>query len=912
MNLLTETLFSFTSSARPDDTFDVIGFTGFEGLSRMYEFEIRLVSRDPDIDLDDIIRNTARLVIHREDGDVPFNGILQTFEFQGEYQGHGFYRAVLSPKLWWLTLSHHNQVFLDMTVPEIITKVLRDGGLDNTGFALRLTGSYSPMDYVCQYGESHFSFLSRWLEREGMYYFFEQGDGGEKLVIADSKVAHVFRDPAGELRYSPASGLEALHTGEIIRSLTSRQRPLPAKVILRDYNPERPSLDISGSADVAPEGRGEVYLYGEHFLTPAEGNRLAKIRAEELACRRREYYGESTAPLIMPGFLFTLAGHPRGECNQDYLIEEVTHDGSQTAYLISGLSGALTDQERTAHYRNSFKAIPSGAQYRPERTAQKPRISGTLNARVESAGSGAYADLDGQGRYLVQLPFDVTAAPGKGSARVRMAQPYAGSDRGMHFPLRKGTEVLLTFIDGDPDRPVIAGALPNPETPSVVNSASNASGGFSDGANNFIMHNSDAGQRITMSAGPQGGSAFFSMGTGSPPGAISQSDYESRNSYYFTNSGLAQSVIGAWSQNMTAQSVLWALIRLLSKHICDTILEHDRIGKKTGAIDEDDNYKGIDDWHMALIAGGPIVLSVILTAQMSFSLARHLLKKVATLPMANFGLNAIELHAKLMADSGWISRIRKAAAAGILDTISNALTGWSGTYGVVIFNNTNSLLGGLLNPTAGSGVKLNPRKADILISSGYGFVDIDAAKDVTLSATKDIVLEGMNILMDAPGKVMIGGGSVGKAAVVVGPDGLTASSVVLESGFSTVTVCGDVTQPKIELIATRAPLVPIKQSIIMDDISVFIGNNTIGSYIQADQIGVMVSSKTGNIQVSGMMGTIEATTQLTLEGKVATNIGSASTAQVNINAAMLSIKGKIVDIGSDSILKAQGAMIQLG
>ncbi len=917
MAILTDKKYSFVSNAPGlgGDTFAVVRFTGFEGISRPYEFDITLVSENPEVDLGVLLANPARLVIHREDGrDVMYHGILREFEQQNEFKGYVFYRAVLAPRLWWLTLTHHNQVCLGDTIPDVVENTLKDGGLASFDFDFRLQATYPNIDYVCQYGESHFDFVSRWLEREGIYYFFDQSGTAEKVVFTDTKISHTGLPLERDLFYAPPSGLDTGRRTEIIQSISCRQRQLPRRVLLKDYNYEKPSLEITGTADVDESGRGETYVYGEHFPTSEEGNRLAHIRAEELLCHKREFFGESTVPFMMPGFIFALNDHYRADFNRDYLIEEVTHEGSQTGYLISGVTQGLTEHESTVYYRNSFKAIASDIQYRPERKTQKPRVHGTINARVDAEGSGRFAELDAQGRYKVRLPFDMNDGHGAGKASsfVRMAQPYAGSDHGMHFPLHKGTEVLLTFVDGDPDRPIIAGAIPNPETPSVVNNANNASGGFSDGANNFIMHNSDEGQRITMSAGPEGGSSFFSMGTGSPSGAISQSDYESRNSYYFTNAGLFSSTIGAFSQNMTAQSILWAFIRLLSKHMCDTILEHDRIGKKTGAIGEDDHYKGLEDWHLALLAAGPVVLSMILTSQMSFSLARHLLKKAATLPMANFGMKAMELHLKLMTNSGWIARIREATTAGILGMISNALTGWSGTYGVMIFNNTNTMLGGILHPTSGSGVKLNPRKADILISSGYGYVDIDAAKNVTLNATEDIVLEGKNIIIDAPLKVMIGGGSVGKAAVVIEPSGLTASSVTLESGFSKVTVCGDIVQPQIELIATRAPAIPIKQSIRMDDISTFIGNNTLGGYVQIDQIGVMVSAKTGNIQLAGMMGSFETTTDLTLAGTVSTNIGSAKTVQVNIKGQMLTMNGKFVNIGSDTILKAQATMIKLG
>ncbi|MCK5097489.1 MAG: hypothetical protein KAR45_05265, partial [Desulfobacteraceae bacterium] len=155
--------------------------------------------------------------------------------------------------------------------------------------------------------------------------------------------------------------------------------------------------------------------------------------------------------------------------NRKYLVSEVTHEGHQTGYLLAGLSKALEQRDEAMFYSNTFTAIYSNEQFRAEHLSEKPKISGTINAKIDAASSGEYAELDEYGRYKVILPFDRSGRfGGKASAWFRMMQPYAGQNQGMHFPLHKGTEVLLTFIDGNPDRPVIAGAMPNPETSSPV------------------------------------------------------------------------------------------------------------------------------------------------------------------------------------------------------------------------------------------------------------------------------------------------------------------------------------------------------------------------------------------------------------------------------------------------------------
>ncbi|WP_299983686.1 type VI secretion system Vgr family protein [Desulfobacula sp.] len=452
-------------------TFTVVSFKGFEAISKPYKFEILLVSETTDIDPLEVLQNPAIFTIHRDDEeDVEFNGILMQFEETQEYDGYLFFRAVLSPKVWWLSLTHHNQVFLELSVPDIMESALKDGGLKSgIDFLFDLKNTYPPLEYVCQYDESHFDFVSRWAEREGIYYFFEQTPSGEKVIFTDDKVEHKDLLLGKDLIYLPQSGLDSLHTKEVIKNFFCRHNMLPQRVYLKDYNYLKPSLAVEGIADVDENGRGENYIYGEHFDTVKEGNRLAKIRAEALLCRKSIFHGESSVPYVVPGYTFDLNDHYKDIYNRKYLVSDVTHEGHQAGYLISGISTVLEPRDEQMFYSNTFTAIYSDAQFRAEHLTQKPKISGTINAKIDAAASGEHAELDEYGRYKVILPFDKSGRfGGKASAFFRMMQPSSGQNQGMHFPLHRGTEVLLTFIDGNPDRPVIAGAIPNPETSSPV------------------------------------------------------------------------------------------------------------------------------------------------------------------------------------------------------------------------------------------------------------------------------------------------------------------------------------------------------------------------------------------------------------------------------------------------------------
>ena len=527
MAFLSDKKYSFVSNALAADTFAVVDVHGEEGLSRCYRFEVTLVTDEAEIDLGSVVQNPATFTIHRgQEDDVDFHGILTRFEQLHEVDGYVFYRAVLVPKLWWLTLIHHNQVFLNQSVQDLVEAVLKDGGLTNLDFEFRLQGRYPKQAYVCQYGETHFNFMSRWLEREGIYYFFEQTPAGEKIVFTDTVISHTESPKGGSLSYSPPSGLGDARRDELVQGLVCRYSTLPRKIRLRDYNYRKPSLEMTGTAVVDERGRGEVYYYGEHFPSPEEGNRLAGIRAQELLCRKEEFVGDSTVPYVQPGYTFTLEGHYRDSFNQKYLCAEMTHEGSQTGYLISGISKALADREKTVFYRNQFTAIPSSTQFRPTRTADQPRITGTLNAKIDAAGSGRYAELDDQGRYKVILPFDLSGrSGGKASTWLRMVQPYAGSDHGMHFPLHKDTEVLLTFIEGNPDRPVITGAAPNPETPSPVTSADQTTAKITtSGGNKIHMEDKEGTQRILMQTPTAG--TFLRLGAPNDPDNEGHGEHE--------------------------------------------------------------------------------------------------------------------------------------------------------------------------------------------------------------------------------------------------------------------------------------------------------------------------------------------------------------------------------------------------
>jgi type VI secretion system secreted protein VgrG len=465
--------FEFDSHACAADTFAVVKMSGVEAISRPYRFELVLVSDDAAIDSARMVGAGARLRILAPDDHTratPYAGMLAEFDQLHQAGGFTFYRAVLVPRLWQLSLYRNSEVYLnEQTIPQIVESLLAGARFSaSRDYTLKLTGAYRPHSYVCQYQETPLAFVSRSLEREGIYYYFEQHEGVDRLVLLDDRAAQP--PQALQVNYRPADELDIGLAPDSVQAFVCRSRMLPRTLVLQDYNHRRANLPLEVKADVSASGLGEEMLYGENFRNEEEGQRYAIIRAEELRCGGRVFSGEATAVGLRSGHFMDLAHHYRSDFNGRYLVTEITHEGSQAGALLEGLKTPFNQGARqTTSYRNSFVALPEATQFRPARATPKPRVSGTMNATIDAEGSGEYAELDAYGQYKVQIPFDRTEkGAAKGSRPMRMASPYAGRDHGMHFPLHKGAEVLLSFVDGDPDRPVILGAVPNSDNRSVV------------------------------------------------------------------------------------------------------------------------------------------------------------------------------------------------------------------------------------------------------------------------------------------------------------------------------------------------------------------------------------------------------------------------------------------------------------
>ncbi|MDR1310363.1 MAG: type VI secretion system tip protein VgrG [Burkholderiaceae bacterium] len=514
--MLSNPAFSFRVSNQSKNLFEVVSFTGREGISEIYEFTILLISEQADVDSASMMQGLATFSVNPPfSGESPavFSGVIVSCEALHRIQDYHLYRVCMRHKFWRLSLPVFSRVFVDQKPQDFMTTALDDGEMHSgVDYDMRLHGGYRAYDFVCQYNESAFAFVSRWLESLGIYYWFAHADDGGKCIMADDKSAHAHLGGHEKCRFAPPSGMAVENPGQIITEFTCATVPVPGKIKLKTYNRQRPSLDLLCEADVRNGGVGTWYYYGDNYLDKEEGQKLAQLRSQELLCQETRFWGVSHNPSLRPGYLFNLEHHYRQKWNQPYLTVGVLHEGSQSRQVVRHYGiGSLDDADRL-FYRNRFQCIPADVQYRPPRLTPLPKVAGAVPAVIDAEGTGEFAVIDSQGRYKVRLPFDIAdRGAGKSSCWIPMMQPYGGAKMGFHAPLHKGTEVLVMFMDGNPDLPVVAGVVPNPQNPSRVTDT-NATRIQFDSASGQNMHMEDAPGKEHILMTSLDGSCVFKIG----------------------------------------------------------------------------------------------------------------------------------------------------------------------------------------------------------------------------------------------------------------------------------------------------------------------------------------------------------------------------------------------------------------
>lgn len=484
----------------------VLSFRGQEAISRLYRFEILFVvphAESADFELTAALLQPGTLNIHREDGSrrAWWHGVFASVEHLNDYADDTLYRAVLVPRLFLLSLARRHRAWVKDTapdkIPEIIQAVVREHGIDEVEAPLQR--SYRQMLQVVQYAETDLDFIARWMEREGLYFYFTQGEDKETFVFTDSKDRHP--NERAQVRYYPTADTDQgqAESMEVFRARTAAT-PLIAQA--RDYDDQQVEVQW-GAMPVSAFGKGTMAQWGEGITSDESGERAAGIRGGEAYSRAVRFHGRGRLFDLRPGYYFDLEDHPRGAYNTRFLCVELEHEGNQFAAFPAIAKALGLSAPRT--YKVELQAVEGRVQFRAPRRTPTPRVYGVETAFVDGPADSAYAQIDEQGRYRVKMHFDEgPLADGKASLWVRMLQPHGGDHEGFHFPLRKGTEVMLVFLGGDPDRPVIAGTAPNPKTPSPVTSDNHTQNVVQTGGLNRIeMEDLDGAQYIDISTPPK-------------------------------------------------------------------------------------------------------------------------------------------------------------------------------------------------------------------------------------------------------------------------------------------------------------------------------------------------------------------------------------------------------------------------
>jgi len=433
----------------------VMRFDLVEGVSVPYELSVELAC-DDEVKMDDALGKECFLTLTGDGGDRIVHGVVDRFEHLGNRGRFGLYRARVVPYLRWLSLERDCRIFQNKSVPDIVKEILQDSKLPTDRFDFRLQASYSPVEYCVQYRETDLDFVSRLLEEEGIFYFFEHSDKKHLLVFADGTVA--YKEIAGEsgVTYNFSQGMAP--SEECVYRFAFSRQVRSGKMTRRDYNFEKPGLDLKKEEQAKVHEKLEVYDYPGRYVEPDRGKQLSKVRLEESMTYYESAEGESTCVRLVPGLKFSLTDHDHGDYNMEYFLAKLVTRGEQPQSLQEAAGGSGSTE---FSYSNRFTAIPASVPFRPARVTPRPVVEGIQTATV-TGPDGEEIYTDKYGRVKVQFHWDREGGRDeKSSCWIRVSSTFAGGQYGSIFTPRIGQEVVVDFLEGDPDRPLVTGSVYN-------------------------------------------------------------------------------------------------------------------------------------------------------------------------------------------------------------------------------------------------------------------------------------------------------------------------------------------------------------------------------------------------------------------------------------------------------------------
>lgn len=468
-----QTYLSLTTALGPE-VLKLYALEGEDGISTLFRYRLKLrTDKDKDVSFSQLIGKPATITIRMHEGKRIIDGILTCFELThvDEREGLTYYEAELRPWLYLLTLSGDCRIFQEKSVPDIVVEVCRKAGFNHV--RPKLTETYPPRDYCVQYEESDYNFIARLLEEEGIFYLFDHTEGGgarHELVLGDDRRALRPCPGVSSLRYRPQLAVD--DGDDVLTGIRYEKSVTTRSVGVDSHNFQSPATALYSSAE-GRAGFGKMNHYTGDFTRSAEGERQARIRQQAAAAPAALVHGFGQARSLSAGCRFTLKDHPRPEVNGGYVLRRLRIEATR---------------ER---YRASFDALPLAVPFRPAGTAHRPRIHSSQTAVVVGK-PGEELWVDSFGRIKVQFHWDREGRRDhQSSCWIRVAQGWAGKAYGAMFLPRVGQEVIVSFLDGDPDRPIVTGAvynadqtvpyvLPANATRSTIRTQSPGEGGFNE------------------------------------------------------------------------------------------------------------------------------------------------------------------------------------------------------------------------------------------------------------------------------------------------------------------------------------------------------------------------------------------------------------------------------------------------
>jgi type VI secretion system secreted protein VgrG len=440
-----------------DDELLLVALHGREAISECFCFDLEMISENAEIRAADLIAKPITVGMVNGQGCRYVNGFVNEFVLMSNEERFSRYRVRIVPWLWFLTRTTDCAIYQNKTVPEIIQAVFAARHLRD--FKLNLVREYRKREYCVQYRETAFTFVMRLMEEEGISFYFQHGVNNHTLVLADEPWAHQPCPLEDHVRWEPASGPSFYREEDFVYDWARRCEVRSKRWAQSDYDFTKPHFHLSAVSPTRSAFRTpqfECYDYPGRFSTLDEAEKYTRLRMEEDEAGIDVIAGQSYSRTFIPGYRFTLEGHFRRDQNGDYLLTAVEHEAHQGHMY----SASLTENE---YYRNRFTCIPRAVAYRPPRITAAPMIPGPQTAFVTGpAGEEIYTEQ--YGRVKVQFHWDRQGScDERSSCWVRVSQTLAGKGWGSVQLPRVGQEVIVEFLNGDPDRPLVTGRVYNAE-----------------------------------------------------------------------------------------------------------------------------------------------------------------------------------------------------------------------------------------------------------------------------------------------------------------------------------------------------------------------------------------------------------------------------------------------------------------